>query len=39
MMRDADPEVTEPTTDDLAVGVQALAAGEFIADGDDFSFH
>ena len=38
-MPDADPEVTEPTTDDLAVGIQALAAGEFIADGDDFSFH
>lgn len=38
-MPDADPKVTEPTTDDLAVGIQALAAGEFIADGDDFSFH
>jgi len=39
VVSDANPKITKPSTDELAIGIQPLSAGKFVADGNDFSFH
>ena len=39
VIEDANAQFSQPLAEPLTVGVQPLAAGQFVADGDDFSYH